>query len=165
MGGLVTTSNPYRRNCVPKFYVLCPLPSHPHPLWKTHSMIGGCVSLNYVRHCLPQRHFHRRTCVPKLWEAFPYSHLWISRWTDKSDTWRYCVPIPYRRPIGGHVPMNSRMHCALSTTSLDYLLGITLHVHFGGLVPLKYPLGDVCVFLNSGRYMVPYSRTFAPQFW
>ena len=54
------------------------------------------------------------------------------------------------------MPLNSRMHCALSPSSLGYLLGgITLHVYFGGLVPLKYPLGDVCVFLNSGKVYGP----------
>ena len=74
------------------------------------------------------------------------------------DTGRYCVQIPYRGPIKGHVPLNSRMYCALSPSSLDYLLregGITLHVYFGSLVPLKYPLGDVCVFLNSGKVYGP----------
>ena len=72
------------------------------------------------------------------------------------DTGRYCVPIPYRGPIGGHVPLNSRMHCALSPSLLDYLLrgDITLHVYFGSLVPLKYPLGDIFNIDLYGIYIM-----------
>ena len=125
-----------------------------------------------------------RMSVPKLWEAlppptpFPLEDFFFLNYVRPS-------PIPIGALLGGlmslilggivskfHIEgtledMCSRFLRYIMPSPNNYLityLGGGLYPYaLGGHDPLKYPLGDVCVSLNSRKqHRVPYSRTCVP---